>query len=88
MNRLIQDHLSQAITRKLLRKEPAKEETLRMLVEDVKLVKCRMQASTAQLATADELVVRGEQLVILLALHWEFIQLRDTKDSLRPCSSG
>ena len=48
VNRLIQDHLSQAITRKLLRKEPAKEETLRMLVEDVKLVKCRMQASTAQ----------------------------------------
>ena len=41
VNRLIQDQLPQAITRKMLRKETAKDETLKMLVEDVKFGKCR-----------------------------------------------
>ena len=40
VNRLIQYQLPQAITRKLLRKETSKDETLQMLVEDIKLGKC------------------------------------------------
>ena len=41
VNRLIQDQLPPAITRKLLRKETAKDETLQRLMEDIKLGKCR-----------------------------------------------
>ena len=41
VNRLNQDQLPQAVTRKLLRRETAKDETLQKLTEDIKTGKCR-----------------------------------------------
>ena len=41
VNRLIEDQLLQAITRKLLRRETAKDETLQRLMEDITIGTCR-----------------------------------------------
>ena len=79
VNRLIQDQLPQAITRKMLRRETAKDETLQRLIEDISLGTCRpalhrYQQVFEELAVVDGLVVRGEQLVIPWVLR-EVIQL-------------
>ena len=63
VNRLIQDQLPPAITRKLLRKDTGKDETLPAL------------QVFEELAIMDGLVVRGEQLIIPQALQEEVIQL-------------
>ena len=80
VNRLIQDQLPPGITRKLLRKETAKDETLQSLMEDIMLGKCRpelhrYQQVFAELTIVDGLVVRGEQIIIPQALQGEVIQL-------------
>ena len=77
---MIQDQLPPAITRKLLRKETAKDETLQKLMEDIRLGKCRpalhrYQQVFEELAIVDGLVVRGEQLIIPQALQGDVIQL-------------
>ena len=41
VNRLIEDQLPQAITRKLLRRETAKDDILQKLMEDINTGKCR-----------------------------------------------
>ena len=41
VNRLVEDLLPQAITRKILRKATAKDRQMKMLVEDIKIGKCR-----------------------------------------------
>ena len=93
VNRLIQDQLPQAITRKLLRKETSKDETLQMLMEDIKLGKCRpalhrYQQVFEELALVDGLVVRGSSSLFPWrskgrSYSW---RMRDTKDRIRPCS--
>ena len=80
VNRLIQYQLPQAITRKLLRKETSKDETLQMLLEDIRLGKFRPalhrhQQVFEELTIVDGLVVWEEQLIIPLALQGEAIQL-------------
>ena len=80
VNRLIQDQLPQAITRKLLRRETAKDETLIKLMEDINTGKCRpalhrYQQIFEELTVVDGLVVRGEQLIVPQALQAEVIQL-------------
>ena len=80
VNRLIEDQLPQAITRKLLRRETAKDETLLKLMEDIKIGRCRpalhrYQQVFEELAIVDGLVVRGEQLIIPQNLKLEVVQL-------------
>ena len=80
VNRLIQDQLPQAITRKLLRRETAKDETLQKLMEDINIGKCRpalhrYQQIFEELTVVEGLVVRGEQLIVPQALQEEVIQL-------------
>ena len=80
VNRLIEDQLPQAITRRLLRKETAKDDTLQQLMEDIRVGKCRpslhrYQQIFDELAIVEGLVVRGEQLIIPGGLQQEVIQL-------------
>ena len=80
VNRLIQDQLPQAITRKLLRRETAKDETLMKLMEDINTGRCRpalhrYQQIFEELTVVDGLVVRGDQLIVPQALQAEVIQL-------------
>ena len=80
VNRLIQDQLPQAITRKLLKRETSKDETLLKLMEDINIGKCRpalhrYQQIFEELTIVDGMVVRGEQLIIPRALQGEVIRL-------------
>ena len=63
VNRLNQDQLPQAVTRKLLRRETAKDETLQKLMEYIKTGKCRpalhrYQQIFEELSVVNGLVVR------------------------------
>ena len=79
VNRLVEDLLPQAITRKMLRKATAEDSQMKMLVEDIKIGKCRQalhQYSKVfpELAEVDGLVVRGDQLVIPTELQAIVVQ--------------
>ena len=61
----IQDQLPQAVTRKLLRRKMAKDETLQKLREDIRTGKCRAALHRykqifEELTEVDGLMVRGE----------------------------
>ena len=63
LRELIQDQLPQAVTRKLLRRKTAKDETLQKLMEYIKTGKCRpalhrYQQIFEELSVVNGLVVR------------------------------
>ena len=80
LTELIQDQLPQAVTRKLLRRKMAKDETLQKLREDISTGKCRpahhrYQQIFEELTEVGGLMVRGEQVLIPQALQEEVIPL-------------
>ena len=80
VNRLVEDHLPGAITRKMLRRETAADPQLKLLMEDIERGECRnalhqFSKIFRELTVVDGIVVRGSQLIIPKNLQAEVIQL-------------
>ena len=80
INRVVEELLPAAVTRKMLGKATEAETQLQMLKEDIMEGKCRNSLHRysqifAELAVVDGLVVRGEQLVIPKELWRHVIQV-------------
>ena len=80
VNRLLEDHLLGAITRKMLRRETAADPQLQLLMEDIDRGECRKALHQyskifQEMTVVDGIVVRGSQLVIPKNLQAEVIQI-------------
>ena len=69
VNRLMEDYLPGAITRKMLRRETAADPQLQLLMEDIDRGECRKALHQyskifQEMTVVDGIVVRGSQLVI------------------------
>ena len=80
INRVVEELLPAAVTRKMMRKSTDADSQLQMLKADIKEGKCRNSLHRyaqvfGELAVVDGLVVRGEQLVIPKELWTHVIQV-------------
>ena len=80
INKVVEELLPAAVTRKMLRKATEADEQLQMLKEDIMEGQCRNSLHQytqifGELAVVDGLVVRGEQLVIPKELWKHVIQV-------------
>jgi hypothetical protein len=80
VNRLLEEQLPTAITRKMLRKATAEDEQLKHLMEDIQEGTCRKALHRfdkvfEELATVDGIVMRGDQLIIPGQLQAQVVEL-------------
>ncbi len=80
VNRIVQDQLPGAITRKMLKKETEKDPKLKKLMEDIGGGTCRpalhqFQQVFSEITQAGGILMRGEQLLIPEGLQAHAIQL-------------